>query len=87
MTELGWAQHRYHHLFYNPTPFSVIADEYIDQFVRAGPLCLIPMMMPTNMDLLFGIYAIFFYSYGIYLHWGFELEWPDAHHPIINTSF
>ena len=87
MTEIGWAQHRHHHVFYNPTPFSVIADEYIDQFVRAAPLCLIPMIMPTNMDLLFGIYATFFYSYGIYLHWGFELEYPDAHHPIINTAF
>lgn len=30
---------------------------------------------------------MFFYGYGVYLHWGFELSYPDAHHPILNTSF
>eukprot|EP00164_Ancoracysta_twista_P002491 GFYU01003310.1.p1 GENE.GFYU01003310.1~~GFYU01003310.1.p1 ORF type:complete len:297 (-),score=109.20 GFYU01003310.1:175-1065(-) len=82
-----WEIHKHHHVFYNPSPFSVIADEYVDQFVRALPLALFPLVMPTNMDLLFGVYAIFFYGYGIYLHWGYELEWPDAHHPWINTAF
>jgi lathosterol oxidase len=39
------------------------------------------------MDLLFFTFAVFFYGYGVYLHWGYELDWPDAHHPILNTSF
>lgn len=82
-----WAQHKYHHQFHNPSPWAVIADEPLDQFVRALPLLIFPMIMPTNMDLLFGTYVLFFYGYGVYLHWGFELDFPDAHHPWINTSF
>ena len=83
----AWAVHKHHHTFYNPSPFSVIADEYADQFVRATPLILFPLLMPVDLDLLFAIYALFFYVYGVYLHMGHELEWPDAHHPVINTSF
>ena len=26
-----WQQHRHHHVFHNPSPFSVIADEWVDQ--------------------------------------------------------
>jgi len=26
-----WKQHKHHHVFYNPSPFSVIADEWVDQ--------------------------------------------------------
>jgi lathosterol oxidase len=48
-----WTIHRHHHVFYNPSPFAVIADEYIDQFVRSAPLVLFPLVMPINMDLLF----------------------------------
>ena len=29
-----WQQHRHHHVFYNPSPFSVIADEWVDQVER-----------------------------------------------------
>ncbi|CAF4850244.1 unnamed protein product, partial [Rotaria socialis] len=76
-----------HHQFFNPTPFAVIADEYLDQFVRALPLLILPALIPVNMDLLFFQFATFFYGYGIYLHWGHEFSYPDAHHPIINTSF
>ncbi len=25
-TNLGWSQHKHHHVFYNPSPFSVVAD-------------------------------------------------------------
>jgi hypothetical protein len=32
------AQHKFHHYFYNPSPFAVIADEYIDQFIRSTPM-------------------------------------------------
>jgi lathosterol oxidase len=84
---VAWRQHKAHHVFHNPTPFSVIADEPVDQFVRALPLLLFPMLMPINIDLLFFTFALFFYGYGVYLHWGFELRWPDAHHPWLNTSF
>jgi lathosterol oxidase len=45
------------------------------------------LIMPMNIDLVFAVYTLFFYGYGIYLHWGYEFDWPDAHHPIINSSF
>jgi lathosterol oxidase len=82
-----WKHHKAHHIFFNPSPFAVIADEPVDQFLRSIPLLVIPMLMPINMDLLFFTYGAFFYGYGVYLHWGYELRWPDAHHPWINTSF
>eukprot|EP01127_Copromyxa_protea_P005390 TRINITY_DN15328_c0_g1_i1.p1 TRINITY_DN15328_c0_g1~~TRINITY_DN15328_c0_g1_i1.p1 ORF type:complete len:291 (-),score=42.53 TRINITY_DN15328_c0_g1_i1:25-897(-) len=84
---LLWAAHKPHHQFYNPSPFAVIADEYLDQFMRALPLLLFPIALPINMDLIFFEYALFFYGYGVYLHWGHEFEYPNAHHPWINTSF
>ena len=65
----------------------MIADDLLDQLIRSAPLLLIPLIMPINMDLLFLTYGAFFYGYGVYLHWGFELRYPDAHHPWINTSF
>ena len=49
-----WAVHKHHHVFYNPSPFAVIADEYVDQFVRSTPLFLLPVIMPINIDLMFG---------------------------------
>lgn len=82
-----WKQHKPHHAFSNPSPFAVIADDLLDQLIRSAPLLLIPLIMPINMDLLFLTYGAFFYGYGVYLHWGFELRYPDAHHPWINTSF
>lgn len=82
-----WDQHRQHHKFFNPTPFAVVADEAFDQLIRASPLLFIPMVIPTNMDVLFALFSVFFYAYGVYIHAGFELDWPDAHHPLINTSY
>lgn len=82
-----WNAHKIHHTLYNPSPFAVIADEYTDQFLRAAPLLLFPLIMPTNIDLMFAQFVCFFYLYGVYLHWGFELESPNAHHPWINTSY
>lgn len=32
-------------------------------------------------------YGAFFYAYGVYLHWGYELPWLSAHNGVINTSF
>jgi lathosterol oxidase len=46
--------------FFNPTPFAVIAEDYIDQIVGASPLILIPMIIPINMDLLFFQVCFFF---------------------------
>eukprot|EP01133_Synstelium_polycarpum_P013000 gene13000-15291_t len=82
-----WNMHKYHHVFYNPSPFAVIADEYVDQLVRSAPLLLFPMLVPINMDMMFLQFGIFFYGFGSYLHWGYEFSYPDAHHPIVNTSF
>jgi len=82
-----WAVHKHHHQFFNPSPFAVIADEYLDQFCRSLPLVIFPYLVPVNMDLMFFQFGLFFYAYGVYLHWGHELEYPDAHHPFINTSF
>lgn len=82
-----WGQHKHHHVFFNPSPFSVIADDVVDQFIRSAPLLFIPMLIPVNMDMMYLTYGAFFYGYGVYLHWGYELAWPDAHHPWINTAF
>jgi len=46
----AWENHKHHHAFFNPSPFSVIADEYVDQFVRSLPLVLIPLLAPVNQD-------------------------------------
>lgn len=82
-----WKQHKHHHVFYNPSPFSVIADEWIDQFFRSAPLLLFPLLLPLNIDLMFVMYGIMFYFYGVYLHSGHELSFLSAHNPIVNTSF
>eukprot|EP00298_Acanthocystis_sp_HF-20_P013359 c20310_g1_i1.p1 GENE.c20310_g1_i1~~c20310_g1_i1.p1 ORF type:complete len:311 (+),score=89.34 c20310_g1_i1:34-966(+) len=82
-----WKNHKHHHVFFNPSPFAVIADEPVDQFFRSILLLLFPMIMPIDMDMMFIQYGVFFYVYGVYLHWGYELDYPDAHHPIINTAF
>ncbi|KAJ1468707.1 hypothetical protein T484DRAFT_1920167 [Baffinella frigidus] len=58
-----WENHRHHHVFFNPSPFSVIADEYIDQFARSTPLVVLPLLVPINQDMLFLQYAFFFYGF------------------------
>jgi lathosterol oxidase len=85
--KIFWEQHKHHHKFFNPSPFAVIADEFVDQFFRALPMFLFPLMFPINIDMMFFIYGVFFYAYGCYLHWGYETDWPDAHHPVLNTAF
>ena len=82
-----WSVHKHHHSFYNPSPFAVIADEWLDQFVRTWPILIIPLLIRTNMDLLFAIFASLFYGYGVYLHCGYELPGLSAHNPIFNTSY
>ena len=82
-----WSIHRHHHMFFNPSPFAVIADEYLDQFVRTLPMVILPFVLPINMDMMFAIFAALFYGYGVYLHLGYEVEWLSAHNPILNTSY
>merc|ERR1712070_592413 len=67
-----WAIHRFHHKFYNPTPFGVIADDMGDQLARAMPLLFLPLMLPTlNWLVLSGVFALDLY-YGVLLHSGHE---------------
>jgi lathosterol oxidase len=82
-----WVQHKEHHKFFNPSPFAVIADEFFDQFCRSSPLVILPLLLPVNMDVLFIQYGLFFYAYGVYLHWGYESDLISAHNSVINTSF
>lgn len=82
-----WLQHKTHHKFYNPSPYSVIADDAWDQFCRSAPLLVYPFIFPVNMDLMFFEFGLFFYGYGLYLHWGHELDFPGAHHPWINATY
>eukprot|EP00729_Bicosta_minor_P005281 gene5281-20501_t len=55
--ESFWAHHKHHHHFPNPTPFAVIADEYVDMFVRALPLLVFPLFVPINLDMMFFQFA------------------------------
>jgi lathosterol oxidase len=84
-----WRIHRHHHMFYNPSPFAVIADEFLDQFVRTLPMIILPLLTPINMDLLFTIFASLFYGYGVYLHWGYEssISIFSAHNLVFNTAY
>jgi len=82
-----WRWHRHHHVFFNPTPFSVVADEFVDQFFRALPLVLFPIFMPTNLDILWFTFAALFYGTGVYHHCGHEVAWPNAHTGFFNTSY
>jgi len=86
-TETFWNVHKSHHRFYNPSPFAVIADDWFDQLARALPLLVFPIIMPINMDLIFLEFALLFYVFGVYLHWGYEFDWLDAHNPYINSAF
>jgi sterol desaturase/sphingolipid hydroxylase (fatty acid hydroxylase superfamily) len=67
-----WAIHRYHHKFYNPTPFGVIADDMVDQVVRAMPLLFLPLVLNTlNWVVLSAVFSLDLY-YGVLLHSGHE---------------
>jgi len=82
-----WDFHKHHHVFYNPSPFAVVADEWVDQFMRALLLLVLPIVMPINIDVMFTIYAVQFYGFGVYLHWGYESPYLSAHNRFVNTSF
>ena len=55
--------------------------------MRTLPLLLLPLALPTNMDMLFVQYAVLFYGYGVYLHWGFESTLISAHQSIVNGAY
>lgn len=57
---LFWKFHKSHHRFANPTPFAVIADEYVDQFMRSLPLIIFPLLAPVNIDMLFILFGLHF---------------------------
>lgn len=82
-----WQFHKFHHTFPNPSPFAVIADEFVDQLVRASPMLVIPFFLRLNVDLMFAQMALLIYGYGTYLHCGHEFDYPDAHHSLLNTSY
>lgn len=82
-----WIFHRFHHQFFNPSPYAVIADEFVDQLARSFPMVLGSIFLPLNVDLMLFQMSVLHYTYGTYLHSGHELPYPDAHHSIINTSF
>eukprot|EP01066_Platyproteum_vivax_P006399 Platyproteum_vivax@DN21_c0_g1_i1.p2 len=82
-----WSMHKYHHTFYNPSPFAVIADEYVDQFARAANMVFLPLLFPVNIDMMFIHMGVISYAYGVYMHSGYEFSWPNAHTPIINSSY
>ncbi len=65
----------------------MISDEWADQIVRTAPLLVWPLLMPTNMNLLFAQFSLMFYAYGVYLHWGFESPLISAHNPIVNGAY
>ena len=51
--------------------------------------CFCAHEQPTSLspaeDALFVQFGVFFYAYGVYLHWGYEFEYPDAHHPVLGN--
>jgi hypothetical protein len=55
--------------------------------MRTLPMVALPLMLPLNMDLLFAIFAVLFYGYGVYLHLGYETPYLSAHNPLLNTSY
>ena len=79
-----WNIHRYHHHYPNPTPFAVIADLAEDEIVRGSPLFWIPMLMPTNIDALFGVF-LFFNFWGTFIHTGYDFVTP--HQPFLNVPY
>jgi lathosterol oxidase len=87
-----WTLHKRHHHFYNPTPFAVIADDPIDQFFRAAPLFVLPLLLPINIDMIFTMFSLIFYINGLVQHSGFEIPWLesfgiDGHSGILLTSY
>ena len=82
-----WLLHKDHHLFTNPTPFAVISDSPIDQFFRALPLLLFPLLIPIHLELIFFIFSSFFLINGLIQHSGYEIPYISGHSKFILTSY
>lgn len=83
-----WEVHKPHHRYYNPSPWAVIADDWLDEIVRGSPLFLIPMLFPTNVDLLFLQFALFFNIYGTMIHTGVDWAFLPIHgQRVLNTPY
>ena len=62
---------------------------YLDsifQLFRSAPLLLLPILLPINMDLLFIQFGLFFYTYGVYLHCGYEHSFISPHNPVLQLA-
>jgi lathosterol oxidase len=83
-----WEIHRPHHKYFNPTPWAVIADDAPDEIIRGSPLFLIPMLFPTNLEMLFLQFILFFNFYGTLIHTGIDYKWLSPHGTkFLNTPY
>lgn len=82
-----WNLHKEHHLFSNPTPFAVIADSPIDQFFRAAPILIFPLLFPVHLEMIFFMFSIFFYVNGLIQHSGYEIYFIDGHSKYFLTAY
>jgi lathosterol oxidase len=86
--DLFWAQHKHHHLYHNPTPWAVIADEHVDEVMRASPLFVLPMLAPVNMEMMFLQFVLFFNFYGTLIHTGIDFPLLSPHGTrLFNTPY
>jgi len=73
--QILWRFHRFHHLYSNPTPFTVLCDHPVDMFFKSSPLFWIPLIIPVWDVTLYGWYGFVHLIYGAYLHSGYEIPW------------
>ena len=45
--------HKHHHVFHNPTPFAVIADEWMDEFIRSMPMVILVIKAALSCAVLY----------------------------------
>lgn len=73
-----WNIHKKHHLFPNPTPFSVLSDHPLDMFIKSSPMLWLPLMFPVWDFTLLAWFGFVNFLYGAYLHSGFEFPFLPA---------
>jgi len=82
-----WARwynsHKYHHRFFNPTPFSAFADNW-DDVIFLSAQTLTPLFIPQNVFIAHASQFLFFATYSIYLHAGFC---DHPHQKVFNTGY
>jgi sterol desaturase/sphingolipid hydroxylase (fatty acid hydroxylase superfamily) len=78
-----WAIHKNHHMYPNPTPFSVLSDHPVDMFVKSSPL-----LFPIHYLTLFMWFTFINFFYGVYLHGGFEFDFlPSRYSKYLISSW